>query len=790
MIPIVEDYKNKEIGFPDRSIDPKKKKAEYCRRFNEAIYSLYCRNRTAFSSATYSEFDELRSYSNGTQSTDKYKGWLSSDTESVDSTVATAWDDLPLTRESKRSGWYNLLWDNISPAPKILNSIHGMFDKIDFNLYVDTIDNNSKKLAEDQAFLKLFEAQNAEWQNEYKKNAGIPVDEDVTFPKSIEEFNMYKAKGGYKLNVAIAMQKLLRHSFDISKWDTVVRKKVIDDLVCLGYGATRDYYDAEDRKWKCKWIDPARTVIQFSNEYDYHDSEYAGYFTFWTISNLRNKLPDVTETQWKKLGHDCYGSYGNPGDHWDARYSELDPDTGVYGYDGFKVPVFESEWIDTDTDKKLYYTSFRGRKSIIDLGYDTEVKPISEEQTKAGATQVVKNIFIRQPYQCSWVIGTDYCFDWGPVDMASRKGYSKPQLTFHVEQLLQPSIIKRLKPILDQIVLTWLRHQNSMAMMIERGYAVNMTMLGNVMLGGKKMDTAEVIKLWRQTGVLPYAYSAGTGLYTGGAALPITPIEGGMGARIEETAKGLEILFKLVEEIVGINPMTLGSSPDPNAPVGTTEAAMQATANVLKPIMDACIEVKQNTGEAMMRRVQVGIRNSEEIREGYAGIISDADMEALRLMEKESVQYGLTLKAKPDSQMKAKFAEYIALALQNAREQRPGIEIPDAIFFNERIEQGADIMELEQELRYTIEKNKKEAQQNQMAVINQQGQVNQQAEQQKQQGAMALQQQDREGSMKEEELRGMVKAMLMQKENNMGLLRQAYADMITEQTGQIPQKVA
>lgn len=783
MVPQIQKYSTNEYDFPLRDIDPRKKTGRYCQSWAEGIYSKFLTGKTAWGVTTYNEFDTLRRYSTGTQDCEQYKTWLLDSGSDTGTNTTATWDSLPLTREANRSGWYNIMFDNISPAPRILNSIHGMFDKIDFNLYVDTIDNKSQQLAEDKAYLKLFESQNLDWQNLYKQKAGIPVDENTFFPKSIEEFNMYKAKGGYKLNVAIAMQKILRHSFDISKWDSVVRKKVIDDLVCIGYGAVRDYFDSEDNKWKCKWIDPAKLVIQFSNEFDYSDSEYAGYFSNWTISNLRNKLPEVPEEVWKKLAYDSRGQYGNSASNWDTFYSLLDPATGGYRYDGFKVPVFECEWIDTDTSKKLYYSSKYGRKSILPIGFDSEVNELTEKQKKAGASQEIRKIFKRQPYQCSWVVGTDYVFDWGPVKMASRRGYSKPQLTFHVEQLLQPSIVKRLKPILDQIEITWLRHQNSMAMMIERGYAVNMTMLGNVMLGGQKLNTAEVIKLWRQTGVLPYAYSAGTGLYTGGAALPITPIEGGMGQRIEETARAMETLFKLIEEITGINPLSLGSSPDPNAPVGTTEAALQATSNVLKPIMDACFEVKESVGEAMMRRIQIGIRNSQEVRDGYSGVISNADMEALRLMENESVQYGLTLRAKPDSKAKAIFAKWIELALQNTREQRPGIEIPDAIYFNSRLENGADIMELEEEMRYTIEKNKQDAERQQMAVIEAQGQQNMQAKQADHQAALQLQQADAQAKQQEEALRGQIKAVLMQKESNLNLLKQAYLDMVAESTG-------
>jgi len=229
MVPQLTKYSTNDYDFPIRSIDPRKKDGKYCQKWAEGIYSKFLTGRTAWGVNACDDFNTLRLYSTGQQDVEQYKSFLMDSGSDTDSSTTGAWDSLPLTREARRSGWYNIIFENLSPCPKILSSIHGMFDKIDFNLYVDTIDNKSQQLAEDKAFLKLFESQNLDWQNLYKQKAGIPVDENTFFPKSIEEFNMYKAKGGYKLNVAIAMQKILRYSFDVSKWDSVVRKKVIDD---------------------------------------------------------------------------------------------------------------------------------------------------------------------------------------------------------------------------------------------------------------------------------------------------------------------------------------------------------------------------------------------------------------------------------------------------------------------------------------------------------------------------------------------------------------------------------
>jgi len=772
MIPVLSAYKDGSWAFPRQDIDPSKKDAEYHTTNAKAIYSLFCRNRTAWGATTYDKFNELRAYSCGEQDVDKYKTWLISDeSSSTSSTVAVdSFDSLPLTRTARREGWFNALWSNISPAPGLLSALHGQFDKLDFDLYVDCIDPDSRALEESQAFKKLVEGQNIEWQNKIKKDMGIPIDENAILPKSLEELDMLKAMGSFKLNVSRAMQKILRHSFKVSRWDNVIRKKVIDDLICIKYGACRDYFDTEDNKFKTKWIDPARLVIQFSNEQDFTDSEYAGYFTFWTISNLKHKLPEVDETEWKNLAYGSRGSYGNPSGDWDTKYCLLDPSTYIYGYDGFKVPVFEAEWIDTDVSKRLYYKSKYGRKSIINLGYDSTVRELTESQKKAGATQEKKNLSVRLVRQCSWVVGKDYCFDWGVVKMASRENYSKPQLTFHVEQLLQPSIMERLVPILDQIMITFLRYQNSLAKMVENGYAINTSMLGNVTLGGQKLKPAEVIKLFKQTGMFLYQYSAGTGLYTGGAATPITAIDGGMKNRVQETIQTLEMWMKEIYNMTGINPLTMSGVPAPDDTSDKIKVASMATQSVIRPILDATLEIKESIGECMMRRIQNGIRNSDTIRKAYAGVISPTDMEAMKKKEGDNVQYGLGLRAKPDEKMKQVFREHLALALQNTRENRPGIDVNDSIHFLNQLDAGADIQDLEDQLIYTIEKNKKEAQANSERAIQAQAQANMQAEQAKVQGELAKIQAEAKAKVGEEIVRGQVKDKILTKEKNYELL--------------------
>ena len=130
MVPQIQKYADNVYDFPIRDIDPKNKNGQYCLKWAEGIYSKFLCGKTAWGVSTYNEFDTLRRYSTGTQDVEQYKAYLMDSGTDTGSTTTGTWDSLPLTRVAKREGWWNINFDNISPCPKILSSVHGMFDKI------------------------------------------------------------------------------------------------------------------------------------------------------------------------------------------------------------------------------------------------------------------------------------------------------------------------------------------------------------------------------------------------------------------------------------------------------------------------------------------------------------------------------------------------------------------------------------------------------------------------------------------------------------------------------------
>ena len=111
----------------------------------------------------------------------------------------------------------------------------------------------------------------------------------------------------------------------------------------------------------------------------------------------------------------------------------------------------------------------------------------------------------------------------------------------------------------------------------------------------------------------------------------------------------LQTQFNLFEQVTGINLITLGQTPSPDAPVATTEAALQATMNTIKPVISGVFAMKEEIATSILSRAQIGIRISDYIFNSYSDAIGKNELNLLRNAEKFAVQYGLTLKAKPDA---------------------------------------------------------------------------------------------------------------------------------------------
>jgi len=95
------------------------------------------------------------------------------------------------------------------------------------------------------------------------------------------------------------------------------------------------------------------------------------------------------------------------------------------------------------------------------------------------------------------------------------------------------------------------------------------------------------------------------------------------------------------------------------------------------------------------------------------------------------------------------------------------------MFFKSQLDRGVDMNDLIDQMRYVIEKNKQEAQAESERMIQAQGEQNAQNEQAKAEAELAKIQAEGEVDMKEEMLRGQIKAQ----QKNMDIIAELYKEL-------------
>ena len=209
----------------------------------------------------------------------------------------------------------NVFWDIVSPANKIRNMIQGVFDDIDHDVIADAIDADSGAEEEDRkwklwATTRTFIRRNLDM---LRAQAGIPTEEPEFIPETIDELEMYEAAGGFKQAYAMSLEKLIRHTDDVSDWSEL-KRKIIDDMIDLNICSIKADYSDDEKKVKWRYVDPQDLVMQYSKYEDFRDAEYAGEFKDINISELRRSLmkEGLSEEQIADIAVKNAGYNGNP----------------------------------------------------------------------------------------------------------------------------------------------------------------------------------------------------------------------------------------------------------------------------------------------------------------------------------------------------------------------------------------------------------------------------------------------------------------------------------------------
>ena len=618
--------------------DPDKRDYGYYLRNCQSFYSSYLKDYTAVGFNGRERVRFLRSFARGAQYIENPKGEkVRRETRLLNAQGQRIIQEEEDTNTNVRD---ELFYGILSPADKIMNSLIGAVAKIDFEVSADPLDYATRHSVDLAKLKSWVYAQEKEKIHAAAGMAGIEYPKPDFVPEDTDDLESFDKEGGFAPDHVMFIEQVIKDSFNISGWTPVTKELFFRDLFEVGYACIKNDYDPADGKVKPSWVDIEFADIQKSRWPDFRDAQRAFHFYTMNITTLRQYFPDKDEVWFKNVASNYCGMLGNPAsDSWGA-YNHFS-DKGECLYDAFKCCIGSFEWIDLNKSKEVVTQDKWGRKKYEGVPLTKEV---SSEKNK-----VVRFEEDSIRHSAKWVVGTnDGLFDWGVAYEQTFAAGVDAELTYQWYQLIGRSYTEQLIPVYKNFHDLWDKYKRLLRNAQGKVIWVDIDVLAST--AGEKDDPQSAAKkaFRRMLATDKIMIRRTNAMGTPTQNTPMGEMEGGMGTLFLEILKAFELNFSLIDFVSGLNPLTLGERPDPNAPVKTSELAVNASANTMRPAIDGWMRTTQKTAENLARWICVLVKTNKFSRDAYEEVIGKDGIKSLMDAIKGEAEYGFHLTARPN----------------------------------------------------------------------------------------------------------------------------------------------
>ena len=687
-----------KANYPNHNVDPKEKGRDWCLSYAKAAWSDYTNHNTQSFHNNRGSYARIKDYAQGNQSINKYKSLLNVD-------------------EGDNESWFAIDWTVLPIVPKFRRIALGKLNKTEYNITATPIDALAQSETED-----YFKNLKAKIDLRSKISQEMPGMENFSVlkqqegePGDNEELDMHMAYT-YKHNAAIEMEQGIELVFHTNDMDEK-RKQIMEYLFDFGVAGYKEYIDSNGAV-KVRLVNPSKLIISHCNKRDFSDKIHVGEITEMSISDLKQRAGDqFSEKEYQDIADRYSGRQGD---------SKMFPSNKKYykHYDDKKILVMELEFFSVDQMVHESRVDRRGNKRFGRAGYYARNKK--------------KNKFIRSSYKTvykiSWVVDSDYCFDFGLCSNMKRvkSNLMDTDLSFHLfapdfHNMKPLGIMEQLIPIADQIQVSWYRLQNTINQARPKGIMIELGALEDIPLGsgGQQMKPMDVIDLFNKTGTLVYRRNDVSGKPTN--YRPIEELENGLGRDAMTYYQVIQNNIEMIRQITGLNEFTDGSTPDARSLTTTAKLAAQATNNALAHIEQGERYLLEKLASSVIVRLQDSIKMGEV--KGYVRGLGNDSIKFFKMSaDVTKHEFGIKIEDRPTEEQKQRLMQILQASVAQGQ-----VDFEDAVY----IEQIKNLKQAQQVLAYRIKKKRKEAEAKAMKQQQMNGQIQMQsaqaAEQSKQQ---------------------------------------------------------
>jgi hypothetical protein len=713
---------NKQGNFPDPLASPDAKAAKsYGLKYAKAIESQWGHtdDHGSIFRKRLDEFERYRDYANGTQDTKIYKQILNS-----------------LDPNNGDGSLLNIDW---SPVPIIPKFVKIVVNKIlSKNPYpnVEAIDPLSITEKERKKAELKFNVNNRDMLQQAQQ-AGVDIGTNLEkIPDTPEEAEIF-LESNIKTNAEIAAQIAANLTLEWNEYNHTVHRRCVNDLVQVGMGVTKNEYDP-NYGLVAKYVDPAYFIHSYTEDPLMNDLTYAGHVKRITISELKRLAGDeFTEQEYDQMARNVQNKYANDPNKLSHSYYDRNLQRTIFGYDEYIVEVMDFEFLSVDD---IFYESKESRFGNVGFYYKGMVYQPPKE-----------SVFDRKPvrmsfvtlYGGSYIVGTNKMYGYGMknnqprnIHDITRTRLSYSAVAVNMRRMIPKSMVSGIVGFADQLQITHLKIQQSIAKAKPDGLIIDIEGLENVQLGqGGELQPLEIQDIYEQTGIFYYRSKNPEG---GFQNPPIREI-GNAIRNIEAYVNTYNHYLRMIRDATGINEVVDASTPKGDALVGVRQQAIEASNNATYDITHASMMLYKKVVEYVVKCLQI-VPPQSVIYRVYENAIGKANMEVLASF-KDLPMYNFGVRVVPE--MSDNDKAYLEANIQQSIAQGE-IDLEDAM----AIRRLKDVDQAEQLLIVRRKKRIKQrqdiaAQNSQMqAQMNQQtAQATAQAEQQTEEVKLSLEMQ-------------------------------------------------
>jgi hypothetical protein len=128
------------------------------------------------------------------------------------------------------------------------------------------------------------------------------------------------------------------------------------------------------------------------------------------------------------------------------------------------------------------------------------------------------------------------------------------------------------------------------------------------------MNPKDVIKAWRESGVLFFSSKGTQSRHDVSSSVPIQRLDGGAGQVMQEQVTAMDFALRQVEELTGINPLAMGATPDKDVGKAVSEFSIIGTSDILKNIVKKANVLKSDIARDMCLRLAYVVNNKSKAK--------------------------------------------------------------------------------------------------------------------------------------------------------------------------------